>query len=316
MLILKIAVALLLALAFFSVALSAALFCYACRRNDKGDEWKSIARLRKGHLARYADEIERGVKAFHAAKKEDVYIESRDGLKLHGYLMPHENARGTVVLVHGWRSRVAIDFGCIWEKYYNMGYNLLGIEQRAIGESEGKYICFGVKERFDLIDWICFVNTRFGEDSPVILSGVSMGSSTVMFAIGNDELPKNVIGAIADCGFTSAWDEFCYLLKNSYHLPRFPFLYIAEGFAKIFCGISFKECNTAETLKNARVPVLFLHGEADTFVPPEHTRRSHAACASRCELLTVEGAEHGMSYLVDRENADIMLTEFLDSIHA
>ena len=92
-------------------------------------------------------------------------------------------------------------------------------------------------------------------------------------------------------------------------------MYIAEGFAKLFCGFSFRACNSTETLKNAKVPVLFIHGEADNFVPLEHTLRSHAACASRCELLTVKGAEHGMSYLVDRENADKILTAFLHSLH-
>ncbi len=315
MLFLKIAAIAFGALIILALALSAYLFRFACRRDSRGDEQTNLEKLKKSHLAHFADAIGDGIKSFHTAEKEDVYITSRDGLRLHGYLMPRENARGTIIMVHGWRSRVAYDFSVIWKKYYDLGYNLLGIEQRAIGESEGKYICFGVKERYDLIDWVHFVNKRFGEDQPVVFSGISMGSSTVMFAVGNDKLPANVVGAIADCGFTSAWDEFCYLLRTSYHLPRFPFLYIAEIFAKLFCGISFRECNSTETLKNARIPMLFIHGEADNFVPPEHTRRSHAACASRCELLTVPGAEHGMSYLVDREKADTKLTEFLNSLH-
>ncbi len=314
MLFLKIVVALFALLLIGCFALSAYLFRFACRRNDKGNEYDNLEKLKKNGLSQYVETIKEGFESFHAAEKEDVYITSRDGLKLHGYLMPHEDAKGTIVMIHGWRSRVAYDFSAIWKKYYAMGYNLLGIEQRAIGGSEGKYICFGVKERYDLIDWVKFLNGRFGEETPVIFSGISMGCSTVMFAIGNEELPKNVIGAIADCGFTSAYDEFCYLLRTSYHLPKFPFLYIATLFAKIFCGFTFNECNSKETLKNAKIPVLFIHGEADNFVPLEFTLKSYEACASRCELLTVKDAEHGMSYLVDKETADRTLTEFLNSL--
>lgn len=315
MLFLNIAIVVVGVLVLAILAVSVYLFGFACRRHDTGDEFSILEMMKKTEFACFADEIEKGIRSFHAMEKEDVYIQSRDGLKLHGYLIPHENARGTIVLVHGWRSRVAYDFSAIWETYYSMGYNLLAFEQRAIGQSEGKYICFGAKEQFDLIDWTRFVNERFGEDQPVIFSGISMGSSTIMFAVGNEELPKNVIGAIADCGFTSAWDEFTYILRHTYHLPTFPFLYIAEMFGKVFCGISFREYHSTKTLQNAKVPVLFIHGEADNFVPPENTVKSHAACASRCELLLVPGAGHGMSYLVDRQAAEKKLTDFLESIH-
>lgn len=315
MLFLKITLGVLAFLFLGAVALSAYLFRFACRRDDRGDEDTNLEKLKKSPLARFAPIIQEGLDAFRAAEKEDVYITSRDGLKLHGYLIPREKAKGTIIMVHGWRSRVAYDFSAIWQKYRDMGYNLLGIEQRAIGKSEGKYICFGVKERYDLIDWVHFVNERFGKENPVIFSGISMGSSTVMFAIGNEELPKNVIGAIADCGFTSAHDEFCHLLRTSYHLPKFPFLYIANVFAKVFAGFTFNECNSKETLKNAKIPVLFIHGEADGFVPIEFTRQSYEACASRRELFTVKDADHGMSYLADQETGDRRLTEFLNSLH-
>lgn len=315
MLFLKIAIALVGVLLLAVIAITAYLFRFACRRDDRINEYDKLEKMKQGKLSQFVPILEEGMNSFYAAPWEDVYITSRDGLRLHGYLMPRDNAKGTLIMVHGWRSKVAFDFSAIWKRYAALGYNLLGIEQRAIGKSEGKYICFGVKEQFDLIDWVGFINHKFGEDLPVVFSGISMGSSTVMFAIGNKELPQNVTGAIADCGFTSAWDEFCYLLRTSYHLPRFPFLYLADLFAKIFCDFSFRECNTKETLKNAKVPVLFIHGENDGFVPLEHTLKSHAACASKCELFTVKGAEHGMSYLVDRENADKKLTEFLNSLH-
>ena len=190
MLIFYIALGVLAVLFLAAVALSAYLFRFACRRDGRGNEDENLERLKNSDLAHFAPIIAEGLNAFRAAEKEDVYITSRDGLKLHGYWFPHKDAKGTIVMVHGWRSRVAYDFSAIWRKYRDMGYNLLGVEQRALGKSEGKYICFGVKERFDLIDWVHFVNRRCGEHLPVIFSGISMGSSTVMFAIGNEELPK------------------------------------------------------------------------------------------------------------------------------
>lgn len=315
MLLLKIIIITIFVLFLACVALSAYLFRFACRRDDRGNEDDNLEKLKKSHLAHFAPVIAEGLASFRAAAKEDVYITSRDGLRLHGYWFARENAKGTIIMVHGWRSRVAYDFSAIWQKYRAMGYNLLGIEQRAIGGSEGKYICFGVKEQYDLINWVKFVNTRCGEELPVIFSGISMGSSTVMFAIGNEELPNNVAGAIADCGFTSAHDEFCHLLRTSYHLPKFPFLYIANVFAKVLCGFTFNEYNSTKTLKNAKVPVLFIHGEADGFVPPEFTKRNYEACASRCELFTVKDADHGLSYLVDPDEGDRRLSEFINSLH-
>ena len=290
------------------------LFCYACVRNDKINEDSNLARMKKGPLSHFAPIIEDGLNSFRAAEKQDVYISSRDGLTLHAFLFLHENPKGTIILVHGWRGRASYDFSGAWRDYYAMGYNLLAIEQRAHGKSEGNYICFGVKERFDLIDWTKFINQRFGEDTPVIYSGISMGSSTVMMALGNEELPKNVCGAIADCGFTSAWDEFSYLLKHSYHLPQFPFLYVAELYAKIFCNISFRECNTKETLTKTKVPVLFIHGEADTFVPLAHTLQNNEICASVHEIVTIKNAQHGLSYLVDKATIKGKLENFLNSV--
>lgn len=289
----------------------------AVYRDNRRTVDAALARMEKTTPKAHFSIIKKGVEGFTAAKKEDVYITSRDGLRLHGFLLEQpdqKTARGTIILVHGWRSHPEIDFSASWESYIKKELNVLAIEQRAHGQSEGKYVCFGTKERFDLLDWITFINKRYGSENKIIISGISMGSSTVMMTLGEEELPQNVVGATADCGFVSAWDEFVHVLKRSYHLPKFPLLYTTDLLSRVVADFGFREYSTEESLKKAKIPVLMLHGLADDFVPPEHSRRSAAACSSPCELLEVEGAGHGMSYLVDPDTVKEKLDAFFDRV--
>ena len=167
-----------------------------------------------------------------------------------------------------------------------------------------------------MLDWLNFVCDRYGEDHKMVISGISMGGATVLMTIGEEELPKNVVGATADCGFVSPWAQFEYILHRSYHLPNFPLLYTTDLLSRTVADFPFRGWSTERSLKNAKIPVLMLHGLADTFVPPEHSRRSAAACASPCELIEVEGAGHGMSYLVDPDTVKARLDAFFDRVLA
>lgn len=288
-------------------------------RNDSYTLERALARMEKTTPPQQFALIKEGVARFEAEKKQDVYITSRDGLRLHAYLFEQENpaaARGTIVLVHGWRSHPQLDFSASRSSYLEKGLNVLAIHQRAHGLSEGKFICFGVKERFDLLDWLAFVSERYGADHKIITSGISMGSATVLMALGEESFPRNVVGATADCGFTSPWDQFIHVLRHTYHLPKFPLLYTTDLLSRAVADFPFRACSTVESLKKSRTPLLILHGLADDFVPPEHSRQNAAACASPCELIEVEGAGHGMSYLVDPETVKPKLDEFLDRILA
>lgn len=287
-------------------------FSFAVRRNDKYTVEAALSRMKKTTPQDQLACIQNGIARFSSEDKKDVYITSRDGLRLHAYLFEQPDARGTIILVHGWRSHPEIDFSASWEYYTKKGLNVVAIHQRAMGKSEGKYICFGFKERWDLVDWIKFVNSRYGEDKKIIVSGVSMGASTVLMALGEEDLPKNVAGATADCGFVSAWDEFEHVLRHSYHLPKFPLMYTTDLWSRLVADFPFRGYSTEESLRKTKVPVLLVHGLADTFVLPEHSRRSAAACASPCELIEVEGAGHGLSYLVDPLRVSSRLDAFIE----
>lgn len=250
----------------------------------------------------YARLIRDGVAWFRSQKTEPVTITSYDGLRLDGCLLPAEveRPRGTIILVHGWRSSGYNDFCGAYAYYHNLGYRILNIFQRAHGTSQGWITCFGVKERYDCQSWARYIQERFGPEEDIFLSGISMGASTVLLAAGLD-LPANVRGIVADCGFTSAWDEFAYVLPHYFHLPARPILDIENGFCRLFAGFGFRDCSVPEALAQATIPVLFIHGGADDFVPIEMGRRNYQACAAPKELLIVENAGHGLSYVVEPE---------------
>lgn len=261
-------------------------------------------------LLPYRDEILAGGQWFRDQNPERVSIRSRDGLRLAGYLLPAENAKGTLLLVHGYRSDPWCDFGIIYPYYHSLGWNILTVCQRAHGESEGKYITFGVKERFDVCDWALYLSDRFGPDHRIVLDGISMGSSAVLMSLGTP-LPANVRCVIADCGFTSPYAQFVHMFKNRFHVPMHPVMDIAQLYAKLFADFDFRACSTTDALQQSRIPVLFFHGEHDSFVPIRFTIENYGACVAEKRLITVPDAGHGASYLLARETCQHALEEFL-----
>lgn len=283
---------------FFNIALlRRSVNTMGTRKNSEKNIWGSSYAV-----------IQSGVDWFYAQQPEPVEVQSYDRLHLRGYFLPAEGARTTIILMHGYRSRELYDFSCIYRYYHEHGYNLLVPWQRAHGLSEGKLICFGVKERFDCLTWVEYIRKRLGEDQDIILEGMSMGASTVLLAAGFP-LPENVRGIIADCGFTSPYEIMSATMKR-WGVPVHPYLDLMSCLTKLF-GIDL-HTSTEDSLRRCRLPVLLIHGTADKIVPPEMARRNLAACTGECELVLAEGAGHGFSYLVDQEKCDGALEHFLN----
>ena len=268
--------------------------------------------------SRYYDRIIAGGEWLKRAPHDRVEIESHDGLKLVASIYePREKTKNCMILFHGWSSHPFFDFSCIVEKYRDLGSNVIVVEQRGHGESGGKYSTFGVKERYDVLSWSSYVISRYGDDCRIILDGISMGASTVMMAAGLDELPKNIVGIIADCGFTSAYDEFAHVMKLWYKLPPFPLIHSVGIVAKALAGFSFDEISTENELKKSTLPLLILHGEADDFVPVKFSYRNYEASASKNKtLLVIPGAEHGTSYMTDEKKCNEALEKFIGELFA
>lgn len=291
------------------MASGAYVFILACVRR-KELPWMVEEEIKKTSYGKYYNCIlasDEWLKAHHA---QDVYITSDDGLKLHGFWIPAENPRGTILLAHGYRSTMLVDFGLAYAFYHALGMNILVPHQRAHGESEGRYITFGVKESEDFLRWIHFHNETFGKHQ-MILSGMSMGASTVLF-LADKELPSNVKCIIADCGFTSPWTILDKVYRSVTHLPSGLSLWAADLFARVFAGFSLTDKDTRKTLKKARLPVLLVHGLSDDFVPCDMTKQGFEACTGEKELLLVEGAGHGVSFLVDKETYTKRIIAFLE----
>ena len=240
----------------------------------------------------------------HETKK----IQSRDGTHLVGHWMPVEKPRRIVVAMHGWRSAWDNDFGMIADFLLDNHCSVLFAEQRGQGGSGGQYMGFGLMERYDCLDWVSWVNEETGSKLPVYLCGISMGASTVLMA-GGLKLPNNVRGIMADCGYTSAvdiWKHVAKTLHVSYGICGKP----AGRLARKRLRIAMDAESCPQALSRCKVPVLFVHGTDDRFVPVEMTYENYKACASPKRLFIVPGAEHGMSYLVDSKGYESAVKTF------
>lgn len=268
-----------------------------------------------------AEKWEEYIKIIHSVKEkflqrpsEHVTIRSRDGLTLHGDLFLSENpSKRTVILCHGYTSCGMNDCPTMAEYFMERGYNALIVDHRAHGKSEGQYVGFGILDRFDCLKWIEYVIGRLGDDSEIVLYGVSMGASTVLMAGGSDELPENVKAIISDCAFTSPYDVFKHILKRDYHLPPRPIMDINERMCREKAGYGFRDYSTLDAVKKAPCPILFIHGKEDKFVPTDMTLKNYEACTGEKRLLLVENAGHAASLYENKELYEDTVTEFLNA---
>ncbi|MCR5790874.1 MAG: alpha/beta hydrolase [Lachnospiraceae bacterium] len=227
------------------------------------------------------------------------YTTSSDGLKLHATYLPAAVASKRFALcIHGYRCNGTKEFDSISRFYHEEGVNCFMIDHRAHGESEGKYITYGVKESEDCIGWLKFMRREFGEDIQIILHGVSMGAATVMLMSGK-LLPNNVVFAVSDCGYSTLKDQLYHNFKQS-HLPPVVAYQLYRQTAKLHAGFDPDECNPIEGVENSNIPILFAHGEDDQFVPFDMVYANFDACPSPVkQLVTVPGAKHAQAFQAD-----------------
>lgn len=240
---------------------------------------------------------------------EKASITSFDGLRLSATVFPAaEPSDKTVICFHGYTSSSLQEFASYAPFYHEMGFNMVMPDARAHGESDGEYIGFGNLDRFDCQDWVNWARQHFGGE--IYLHGISMGAATVLMASGFD-MP-HVQAIVADCGFTCAWDIFSTVLKKDYHMPAFPIIPMADRICKKHAGYGFRDCVATEEVAKTKIPILFIHGDEDDFVPACMGRRNFEACASDKRLLIIPGAGHAESYHVDPALYEATVREFLE----
>ncbi|MDD6482313.1 MAG: alpha/beta hydrolase [Lachnospiraceae bacterium] len=247
---------------------------------------------------------------------EDVFLTSEDGLKLHGTWVKNTDGKETtkvVICFHGYTSEGLSDYIGHSDYYLRNGYAMLLPDARAHGQSEGHYIGFGCKDRYDARKWIDWVINRCGSDVQILLHGTSMGGATVLMT-GGLELPPQIKGIVSDCAFTSPKYVFTHVLHSMYHMPAFPIIQIADAVNKKKAGYGLDECNAAREAAKIKVPVLFIHGSEDTFVPCSMCDEIYDSCSAPKTKVIVEGAHHAESYYKDTGTYEKALDSFTGGI--
>mgnify|MGYP004526595387 CR=1 FL=1 len=243
---------------------------------------------------------------------KEAVVTSYDGLRLFGKCYIASSDAPWLIMLHGYRSGAERDF-CGGLKFgIDSGFNVLLVDQRAHGKSEGKCLTFGIKERYDCLTWINYVISRAGGNCKIALYGMSMGAATVLMAAGSG-LPKNVACIVADCGYTSPKAIIKKVIREM-HYPVFPTYALVRLGGMLFGGFDIEEYSAVRAMEKCDIPVLFIHGDDDRFVPCDMGRENHRHCrAEGKKLLIVPNAGHGMSYMSDKRAYLGTVSEFLKS---
>ncbi len=247
----------------------------------------------------YREQMITWIKAARALPHEDVSITSFDGLKLWGKYYEYAPGAPIELMFHGYRGSAERDLSGGVQRCFSLGRSVLLVDQRTSSKSEGKIISFGINESRDCLSWIDFIIEHYGKDVKIILTGISMGAATVMMAAGK-ELPDNVIGVLADCGYSSPEAIIKKTIREMKLPPALLYPFVKLG-ARIYGHFDLEETSPVEAMKRCRLPIIFIHGEDDDFVPCDMSREVYNTCQSPKVLLTVPGAGHGLGYIVDLE---------------
>lgn len=258
---------------------------------------------------KFAKEYEEGKAWCRKQKMQDCYMRSVDGLVLHAFYLPAKDAERFVLLSHGYKGSGFGDFANIARFLHENHCNLLFIEQRCCGASEGEYITFGAKEQYDVQRWAYYLAKKNKDKLPIYLYGESMGAAAVLMASGQ-RLPRQVRGLIADCGFRSMRGQLQEMAANWFHLNWVELLlFRLDLFCRALGGFPMKEADTTQAMKKNKRPILFFHGSKDTYVDPRNSRYNYSLCRAPKELVIIPEARHLCSAYV---SPDLYREKILD----
>lgn len=266
--------------------------------------------LENSNLRGYEHLVKDSFDFLDSLTKEDIYIKSKDNLKLHACYI-NNNSNKTVVFAHGYRSRAYNDFSLPIRRLYQEGYNIFYIDQRCHGQSEGKYVTFGIKERIDLVDWVNYINENYKPES-IILYGMSMGCATTSMSL--PLMPKNVKAAVLDCGFSSMFKLMVKQTRKMIKVNAIPSVIFMDIYCRIIAGFSMFTSSSRKALKKINIPCFFIHGKADSVVPFKHGVENYNSCKSEIkECAFVDDAEHGICNYVLYPQLENRVVEFINN---
>lgn len=264
----------------------------------------------KSKLKKYLDEMQQTITWIENLPYEWLYMKSEDGLKLAGRLFTNTSSDKLVILFHGYRSIAENDFSAYFHFYYENHFQILLVDQRSHGKSEGKFITFGVKERNDCLKWCEYVEKNFSSIQKIYLAGMSMGATTVLLAT-QFQLPAKVKGIIADCGFTSPKEIITQIASSKYGIDVTLLLPLINILCLWKARFNIYGCSVKEAMQKNKLPILFIHGLSDDFVPSKMSKMNYNVCQSKKELVLVDCSNHGLSCVQDKEKIYDRLKIFL-----
>ena len=282
-----------------ALSLDIAYFCYrtAFYVSRKRQESPDVLDLPQGEIYEpFLDYIRSCAEEVRKMPCKEMWITSFDGLKLHGRFFEYAPGARVEIMMHGYRGSAERDLSGGVRRAFKLGHSVLLIDQRCSGKSEGNVITFGIYEHQDCLLWVEKLRQELGQDVRIILTGISMGAATVLMAAGHP-LPENVVGVLADCGFSSPKKIIMEVIRQMKLPPAISYPFVKLG-AKLYGKFDLEADSPLEALPNCKVPVIFFHGEDDAFVPCSMSREMYEACPSKKHLMTVPGAGHGLSYPV------------------
>ena len=238
-------------------------------------------------------------------------ITAYDGIKLNAYSFKQRGQTDKwAVIVHGYHGK-ALNNSYFIKEYYSKGFNVLAMDMRVHGLSEGQWIGMGCTDRYDLISWLNKI-IEWNSKAKIIMHGFSMGAASIMMASGENDFPSQVKVCIEDAGYSSDWGEMASKLKSIYKLPAFPFLHAANIMTKVKAGYYISEGNCIKSMQKNTTPYVFIHGEADDFNPYPMLQEVYDACTAEKVKVSVPRARHCMSAYVDPETYWQTIWAFID----
>lgn len=283
------------------------------KNHSEKKKWPGSSQMQINHPRhKFEQEYEEGKAWCREQKMQDCYVKSVDGLVLHASYLPAEDAQRYVLLSHGYKGSGFGDFAYTARFLHENQCNLLFIDQRCCGESQGEFITFGAKEQYDVQRWAYYLARRNQKRLPIYLYGESMGAAAVLMASGQN-LPRDVRGLIADCGFHSMKGQLQDMAANWFHLHWIPLLLLrVDWFCRLLADFRMKDADTARAMKENTRPVLFFHGLKDTYVDPRNTRYHYSVCRAPKEMVLVPEARHLCSAYENSELYRGKLLEFFE----
>lgn len=276
------------------------------KRSKKGEEYS----FPNGEIyLPYLEQIKEYIRQVRSMPCKHVEIKSFDNLTLRGRYFEYSKGAPIEIIFHGYRGDSESDVSGGVIRCFSLKRNALIVDQRAGGKSDGKVITFGVNESKDCLPWVNYILKNINKYAEIYLCGVSMGAATVLIASQYD-MPSNVKGIIADCGYTSAKDMITKVIEEM-KLPVFIFYPLAKLGAKLFGKFNLEETSPIVAVKKSKLPILLIHGNNDILVPHYMSIKNYQACASpNKKLLIVENAGHGLAYLISPQKYVNSIKEF------